>query len=109
MRPFSAVGSSGISSPDVNPNLGSIEALTKKIRRERVAYVDGRYIPDLIAISSAVTNWQGEIEIAVTLFGTHRELLEPGSTARTALIDFASRHSIVRREQLGHRPDVRTQ
>ena len=100
---------SGISWPDLNPDLGSVEALTKKIRRERIAYVDGRYIPGLIAISSAITNWQGEIEVAVTLFGTHRELLAPDSSARTALIDFASRHSINAPEQLSHGRAVRTQ
>jgi len=100
---------SGISWPDLKPDLGSVEALTKKIRRERIAYVDGRYIPGLIAISSAITNWQGEIEVAVTLFGTHRELLDPDSPARTALVDFASRHSIIAPEQLSHGRAVRTQ
>jgi DNA-binding IclR family transcriptional regulator len=99
---------SGISWPDLNPDLGSVEALTKKIRREQIAYVDGRYIPGLIAISSAITNWQGEIEVAVTLFGTHRELLEPDSPARAALIDFASRYSIVAPEQISHSRGVRT-
>jgi DNA-binding IclR family transcriptional regulator len=97
----------GISWPDLNPDLGSVEALTRKIRREQIAYVDGRYIPGLIAISSAITNWQGEIEVAVTLFGTHRELLEPDSSARAALIDFASRYSIVAPEQLSHGRPVR--
>jgi DNA-binding IclR family transcriptional regulator len=98
---------SGISWPDLNPDLGNVEALTKKIRREQIAYVDGRYIPGLIAISSAITNWQGEIEVAVTLFGTHRELLEPDSPARAALIDFASRYSVVAPEQLSHSRAVR--
>jgi DNA-binding IclR family transcriptional regulator len=93
---------SGISWPDLNPDLGSVEALTKKIRRERIAYVDGRYIPGLIAISSAITNWQEEIEVAITLFGTHREMLEPNSSARTALVDFASRHSIVAPARVSH-------
>jgi DNA-binding IclR family transcriptional regulator len=100
---------SGIRWPDLNPDLGSVEALMKKIRRERIAHVDGRYIPGLVAISSAITNWQGEIEVAVTLFGTHRELLEPGSSARTALIDFTSRHSITAPEKLGHGRALRTQ
>ncbi|WJR80966.1 IclR family transcriptional regulator [Bradyrhizobium sp. NP1] len=98
---------SGISWPDLDPDLGSVEALIKKIRRERIAHVDGRYIPGLIAISSAITNWQGEIEVAVTLFGTHRELLEPGSATRTALIDFASRHSIIPPAQLNDAPGNR--
>ncbi|WP_244552771.1 IclR family transcriptional regulator [Bradyrhizobium sp. Ghvi] len=97
----------GVSWPDLNPNPASVEALTTKIRRERIAYVDGRYIPGLIAISSAITNWQGEIEVAVTLFGTHRELLQPDSPARTALIDFASRHSIAPPAQLGKPRDAR--
>jgi hypothetical protein len=91
---------SGISWPDLNPDFGSIEQLTKKIQRERIAYVDGRYIPGLIAISSAITNWQGAIEVAVTLFGTHKELMEPGSPTRSALVDFAARHSIAPPKQL---------
>jgi DNA-binding IclR family transcriptional regulator len=79
-----------------------------KIRRERVAYVDGRFIPGLSAISSAITNWQGEIEAAVTLFGTHRDLLQPDSSVRIALIDFAARHSIIAPAQLGHSRRVPT-
>jgi DNA-binding IclR family transcriptional regulator len=96
----------GVSWPDLNPNPASVEALTTKIRRERIAYVDGRFIPGLSAISSAITNWQGEIEVAVTLFGTHRDLLQPDSPERTALIDFAARHSIVPPAQLGNSRDV---
>jgi len=98
----------GVSWPDLDPDPASVEALSVKIRRERVAYVDGRFIPGLTAISSAIKNWQGEIEVAVTLFGTHRELIEPGSSARAALIDFASRHSIIPPAQLGHSRDART-
>jgi DNA-binding IclR family transcriptional regulator len=98
----------GLSWPDLNPDPASVEALTTRIRRERVAYVDGRFIPGLSAISSAITNWQGEIELAVTLFGTHKELIEPGSSARTALIDFASRHSIIPPAQLGNSRGAQT-
>ena len=92
----------GVSWPDLTPDPGSVEALVKTIRRERIAHVDGRFIPGLNAISSAITNWQGEIEVAVTLFGTHRELMEPGSPTRSALVDYASRHSIAPAEQLGY-------
>jgi DNA-binding IclR family transcriptional regulator len=99
----------GVSWPDLTPDLGSVEALVRKIRRERIAHVDGRFIPGLNAISSAITNWQGEIEVAVTLFGTHRELMEPGSATRSALIDYASRHSIVPPGQLGHERGVGAQ
>ena len=93
----------GVSWPDLDPDPANVEALRGKVRRERIAYVDGRYIPGLSAISSAITNWQGEIELAVTLFGTHAELLQPDSPARAALIDFASRHSIIPPAQLGSR------
>jgi DNA-binding IclR family transcriptional regulator len=106
---FERAASSEISWPDLRPDLGSVETLIKKIRRERVAYVDGRYIPGLNAISSAITNWQGEVEVAVTLFGTHKEMLKPDSSIRTALIDFASRHSIVPPEQLRQGGGFRTQ
>jgi DNA-binding IclR family transcriptional regulator len=94
--------SAGLSWPDLTPDPASVEALTAKVRRERVAYVDGRFIPGLSAISCAITNWQGEIEVAATLFGTRRELLQPDSSARTALIGFAARHSIIPPAQLGN-------
>jgi DNA-binding IclR family transcriptional regulator len=97
----------GLSWPDLTPDPASVEALTAKVRRERVAYVDGRFIPGLCAIASAITNWQGEIEVAATLFGTQRELLQPESPARAALIDFAARHSIVPPAQLGDVSGIR--
>lgn len=100
--------SAGHSWPDLTPDPASVEALTTKVRRERVAYVDGRFIPGLSAISSAITNWQGEIEVAVTLFGTHNELLQPDASARAALIDFAARHSIIPPAQLGHSRGAQT-
>lgn len=99
----------GIDWPDLSPDLGSVQALTKKIRRERIAHVDGRFIPGLTAISSAITNWQEEIEVAVTLFGTHRELMEPTSPARGALVEFVSRHSIVPPQQLSDARGIRAQ
>ena len=97
----------GINWPDLSPNPDSVEALTKRIRQERIAHVDGRFIPGLTAISSAITNWQEEIEVAVTLFGTHRELMEPTGPARTALVEFVSRHSIAPPQQLSNAPGVR--
>jgi DNA-binding IclR family transcriptional regulator len=86
--------STGVSWPDLEPNFESIERLITKVRAEHISYVDGRYIPGLNAISSAITNWQGEIEAAVTLFGTHTEMLDGSSNARRALANFASRFSI---------------
>lgn len=90
----------GMSWPDLTPDLKSVEALVKSIRRERIAHVDGRFIPGLNAISSAITNWQGEIEAAVTLFGTHKELMETGSPTQMALVEFAERYSIVSTKQV---------
>ena len=98
----------GVKWPDLHPDLPSVEILKAKVQRERVAHVDGRFIPGLNAISSAITNWQGEIEVAVTLFGTHQELLEPAGPARNALIDFASRHSIAAPTQFVGAPGKRT-
>jgi DNA-binding IclR family transcriptional regulator len=98
----------GLSWPDLSPDLGSVEVLVHKIQQECLAHVDGRFIPGLNAISSAITNWQGEIEVAVTLFGTHRQLMERGSSTRTALIDFASRHSIQPAAQLGQPRGLRS-
>ena len=46
------------------------ERLVVSVQASRMVSVDGRFIPGLRAISSPVTNWQGEAEVAVTLLST---------------------------------------
>jgi len=53
-----------------------------------MAQVDGRFIPGLKAVSAPVTNWQGEVEAAVTLIGIREDVLAPNSPARQHLAEF---------------------
>lgn len=84
----------GLSWPDLEPNPDSIEALAAAVRQSRVAQVDGRFIPGLKALACPVTNWQGEVEVAVTLIGARDDMLAPQSAVRQRLRDFTDRLSI---------------
>jgi len=84
----------GLSWPDLDPTPDSIDALIATVRRERQASVDGRFIPGLKAVAAPVTNWQGEVEVAVTLIGTRDDMLAPGSAVRRRLTEFTNRLSI---------------
>ena len=80
--------------PDLHPSRKGVEQLIAKIRQDRVASVDGRYIPGLRAIGAPILNWQGEAEAAVTLVGTREDILSQDSTARYFLKEFAEAHSV---------------
>jgi DNA-binding IclR family transcriptional regulator len=80
--------------PDLNPSRKGVEQLIAKIRQDRLASVDGRYIPGLRAIGAPILNWQGEAEAAVTLVGTREDILSPDSAARYFLKEFAEAHSV---------------
>ncbi|UZW55354.1 IclR family transcriptional regulator [Sphingobium sp. JS3065] len=56
--------------PDIDPNPESIDRMVEKVRADRLAALDERSIPGLFSLSAPITNWQGEIEVAVTLVGT---------------------------------------
>ncbi|WP_324617417.1 IclR family transcriptional regulator [Microvirga alba] len=84
----------GISWPDLDPTPESIDRLIAQVRTDRVAQVDGRFIPGLKAISAPVTNWQGDAEVAVTLIGTRDDMLAVDGSVRRQLLDYTSRLSI---------------
>lgn len=56
--------------PDIDPNPESIDRMIEKVRIDRLAALDERSIPGLFSLSAPITNWQGEVEVAVTLVGT---------------------------------------
>lgn len=70
--------------------------MIRRVRKDRLAMVDGRYIPGLSAIASPILNWQGEIEAAVTLIGTDSARMAEGSDARDRLQAYASAISLFR-------------
>jgi DNA-binding IclR family transcriptional regulator len=80
--------------PDLDPTDGGIERLIARVRKDRMAAVDGRFIPGLKAISAPVTSWQGDAELAVTLIGTSDAFLAPKSAARALLRSFTGRLSM---------------
>lgn len=84
----------GLRWEDLEPNPDGVEALVATVRRERMAHVDGRFIPGLKAIAAPVTNWQGEIEAAATLIGTREDMLDADSPARRRLREFTMELSI---------------
>lgn len=80
--------------PDLEPNRASVDSLCDEIRKQRLSYVDGRLIPGLKAMAAPVTNWQGEIEVAVTLVGTRDAELERGGGACHQLQAFTKALSV---------------
>ena len=82
-------GEAGVSLTDA-----AIEEIVERVRRDRMAAVDGRFIPGLCALSAPITDWQGEAEAVVTLFGVEKSILDPDSTARLALDRFTRDFSI---------------
>ena len=74
--------------PDVAPTQDSIDALIANVRADRMAHVDGRFIPGLKAVAAPVTNWQGEAEVVVTIIGTRDDMLAPDSPVRRQLAAF---------------------
>ena len=80
--------------PDLDATPESIEHLIETVRREKIALVDGRFIPGLRALGAPILNWQGEAEAAITLIGTDDDLLAEGSAARRYLAAFVARLSI---------------
>jgi DNA-binding IclR family transcriptional regulator len=83
-----------LSWPDLQPNRESIEALIAQVRRDRLAEVDGRYIPGLKAVAAPVMNWLGEVEVVVTLIGTRDDMLRPNGAVKKQLRKFTSALSI---------------
>lgn len=82
--------------PDLDSTPESIDRLVERIRADRAARVDGRFIPGLKAISCPITNWQGDAEVAVTLIGLTDDILAGNSPAQRQLADFTARFSIPR-------------
>jgi DNA-binding IclR family transcriptional regulator len=67
--------------PDLAPTSQGIGALTKSVRAQGYAFVDGRFIPGLVAIAAPVLDWQGEAQAVVTLIGIDQAVTQPGSAA----------------------------
>ena len=69
---------------------GDPEGLREAVRAAGYAAVSGELIPGLAAIAAPVLDWQGEIEAAVTLYGTDPGICEAGSAEVAALRRFCA-------------------
>ena len=73
---------------DLDPTAAGIRTLVEKVRARGYAWVDGKFIPGLVAIASPILDWQGEAQAVVTLIGTDPAIIEPGSDAVRRLTAF---------------------
>jgi DNA-binding IclR family transcriptional regulator len=85
----------GLEWPDLHPGRPSdVDRLIRDVRAAGFASVDGRFIPGLKAISAPVLNWQGEVEVVVTLVTGDKAILDPGGPANRLLLEICREISI---------------
>lgn len=89
-----AAAAGGVSWPDLDPTPDAVDALAARVRADRAAWVDGRFIPGLKAVSAPVVDWQGEAVAAATLIGLREDVTEPDGPVRRALDAFARARSV---------------
>src|SRR3546814_20420202 len=80
--------------PDLDLSRGGVDTLIETVRGARIAEADGGFIPGAKAVSAPITNWQDEIEVAVTLIGMRDDMLHTGSPVQETLRQFVTRLSI---------------
>ncbi len=80
----------GRATGDLPRDAAGVAALVAPMRKAGFAWVDGRFIPGLVAIAAPVLDWQGEAQAVVTLIGTDPALAEAQGATVAALREFAS-------------------
>jgi DNA-binding IclR family transcriptional regulator len=78
---------------DLTPTNEGLDKLLDDIRGRGYAWVDGKFIPGLVAIAAPVLDWQGEAQTIVTLIGTDPAIIQPESDAVRQLIAFCKAQS----------------
>lgn len=76
----------------------AVRAMREAVARDRLASVDGRYVPGLVAVAAPILNWQGELEAAVTLIGTDPGIADPEGEAAGHLRGFCGARSVPRQD-----------
>ncbi len=79
--------------PDLTPTNEGLDKLIGDIRKHGYAWVDGKFIPGLVAIAAPILDWQGEAQTVVTLFGTDPAIIQADSDAVRRLIAFCQSQS----------------
>jgi DNA-binding IclR family transcriptional regulator len=79
--------------PDITPTTKGIETLNDETRAKGYSFVDGRFIPGLVAIAAPILDWQNEVQAVVTLVGTDPSTTQPDSKPVAALLAFCKAQS----------------
>ena len=79
--------------PDITPTTEGIEKLNKETRARGYSFVDGRFIPGLVAIAAPILDWQNEAQAVVTLVGTDPSTAQADSKPVAALLAFCKSRS----------------
>ena len=74
---------------DLPRDEGGVSDLVAPMRKAGFTWVDGRFIPGLVAIAAPVLDWQGEAQAVITLIGTDPTLADAQGRIVAALKDFA--------------------
>lgn len=82
----------------------AVRAMRERTLSERLACVDGRFVPGLVAIAAPVVNWQNELEAAVTVIGTDPAIAERNGRVAALLERYAAAHSVGSTAHGGDRP-----
>ena len=84
--------------PDVVPTKAGLNDLADATRRHGFAFVDGRYIPGLVAAAAPILDWQGEAQAVITLVGTDPTAVGPDAPQTRSLVDFCAERSVAPRD-----------
>jgi DNA-binding IclR family transcriptional regulator len=79
--------------PDITPTTQGIDALNAETRAKGYSFVDGRFIPGLVAIAAPILDWQNEVQAVVTLVGTDPSNAQANSKPVAALLAFCKNQS----------------
>lgn len=90
--------------PDILATRQEVRNLADRIRADGFAWVDGKFIPGLVAIAAPILDWQNEVQAVITLIGADQGILEERSKATTALKSFCNSHSVPNNTQ-GYRSE----
>jgi len=81
---------------DVEPTQAGVAALVERTRARKFASVEGKFIPGLVAAAAPVLDWQGEVQVAVTLVGVDPAAIAPGSRQTHDLLTYCAEKSVLR-------------
>jgi DNA-binding IclR family transcriptional regulator len=83
--------------PDSEPTKAGLNQLVAQVRDDGFAWVDGRYIPGLVAAAAPILDWQGEAQAVITLVGTDPATISGASDQIGALRAFCAERSVLRK------------